>query len=167
MAGRADQRSRASRKHLVIIDTTAFSTMKVPAGEGPDGEEIRAAMRSYCGQTLHRRMSSHADRLVAFAVRDVIAHVDVSAEARIAKKTQRADQHEGDASSDSDGEWGEKEKTAELVDVGGGECGREEDCEDDDENGPPVRGRVSLTSREQRRRSASIRPEWRRKSGAT
>ena len=142
MAAWADQRSRSSCRHFVIIDTTAFSTMKVSAGEGPDGEEIRAAMRSYCCQTLHRRMSSHAERLVlayldlfcaahpeqcslaefvAFAVRDVIAHVDLSAEARIAKKTQRADQHDGDASSDSDGEWEVKEKTAELVDVGGGE----------------------------------------------
>ena len=82
-------------------------------------------MRSYCGQTLHRRMSSRAERLVlahldlrcgahpeqcslaefvAFAVRDVIAHVDLSAESRVAKKIQRADQHGGDASSDSDGE---------------------------------------------------------------
>ena len=35
------------------------------------------------------------------------------------------------------------------MDVGGGEDGREDDCEDDDENRPPVRGRVSLISREQ------------------
>ena len=41
---------------------------------------------------------------VAFAVRGVIAHVVLSAAARITKKTQRADQHEGDASSDSVGE---------------------------------------------------------------
>ena len=77
---------------------------------------------------------------MAFAARDVIAHVDLSAEARIAKKTQRADQHEGDASSDSDGEWEEKEETAELVGVGGGKCGHEDDCEDDDKNGPRCEG---------------------------
>ena len=79
---------------------TAFSTMKLPAGGGPDGAEIRAALRSYCSQTLFCPMSSHAERLVlahldvdcdahpeqrslaefvAFAVRDVIAHVDLSA----------------------------------------------------------------------------------------
>ena len=94
--------------------------MTVPAGQGPDGEEICVAMRGYCGQTLQRRMSTHAERRVleysdlscdahpelaggveflAFAVRDAIAHADLSAEARIAKKTHRADQHDGDASS--------------------------------------------------------------------
>ena len=35
----------------------------------------------------------------------VIPHVRSAAEAHTAKKSQRADQHEGDASSDSDGEW--------------------------------------------------------------
>ena len=34
------------------------------------------------------------------------------------------------------------------MDVGGGAYFREDDCEDDVENVPPVRGRVPLTSRE-------------------
>ena len=156
LAERADERQAASRKHLVMADTTLFAEVKEPAAEIVVGEDVLSVVRDWCHQLTHSRMPDHGGRIVlafldlqckahseqcslaefcAHVARDVVVHMDLAAEARAGKKPVRTDAAESDASSDSDSLEERKEPTMHLQDVGGGadtdDEGRRRDAEDD------------------------------------
>ena len=153
LADRADARRTAAPKWLVHADTTIFAEQKEPLREIETGEETKSLLRKFCRHHLQRTMPAQGMRLIlaylglpskwhdeqctlaefsAHLVRDVIAHIDLAAEARV-KKPKRPNQDADSECEDSDSDGAEPRgrTTMELVDVGGGDDGIEEVCEDD------------------------------------
>ncbi len=143
LAARADARSEASRKALVLADTVLFAERKEPFSEIQRGEDTVLALRTFCRQRLHRRLGAEPLRLVlafldqpckrhpeqctlaefcAYVVRDVIAHIDLAAEARVKKprKTPGQEDEESDVPSDSGASERAPRPPPELADIGGG-----------------------------------------------
>ena len=60
LAARADAKSDAARKRLVLADTVLFSEMKEPKSEIEAGEAIKAQLRHYVKLACRRTMSATA-----------------------------------------------------------------------------------------------------------
>ena len=140
LAARADSRCHASRKKLVLADTTLFATLKEPQGAIQEGDEIKNVLDRYACTVLWRTMPFQATRTIlafsgcicswheeqctlaefcAYIARDVISHIELAAEARIKKaaSTITADAVDEDADSELDVN---RKPTGDLVDIGGG-----------------------------------------------
>ena len=106
LASRADARRAAARKWLVLADTTAFAERKEPASEIAAGGITKVLVRHACCRQLQRAMSAEGMRVIlaflglpcrwhdeqcalaefsAYVSRDVMAHVDLAADARVKK----------------------------------------------------------------------------------
>jgi hypothetical protein len=152
LADRADARCAAARKKLVMHDTVLFAERKEPLAAIEDGEAMKDAISSYCRKQLHRTMAANGLRLIlefaalpckwhqeqctlpefcAYVARDVIAHIDLSAEARVKKPSRPHDNADSDCDSDSDAPATRTRPTVEFTDVGGGATDAL-DVEDDD-----------------------------------
>ena len=142
LAARADHRSTAARKSLVLADVTSFAEMKEPAADIEVGKEVMEVLGSCFRRQLQRRPASQPLRLIiAFAglssrwhpeqctlaefsshvIRDVIAHVDLAAEARVKKPRIIADDESSEKNSDSDACETRRRPAMEMADVGGGD----------------------------------------------
>jgi len=140
LAARADSRCHASRKKLVLADTTLFATLKEPQRSIQEGDEIKTFLDRYTCRLLRRTMPLQATRAIlafsgslcswheeqctvaefcAYIAQDVISHIELAAEARTKKKpeTIAADAVDEDADSDMEAK---KKPTIDLVDIGGG-----------------------------------------------
>jgi hypothetical protein len=140
LAARADSRCDASRKKLVLADTTLFATLKEPQAKIQEGDEIKNVLGTYACRVLRRTMPFQATRTIlafsgrlcswheeqctlaefcAYIARDVISHIELAAEARIKKaaSTIAADAVDEDADSDVDVN---RKPISDLVDIGGG-----------------------------------------------
>ena len=140
LAVRADSRCHASRKKLVLADTTLFATLKEPQRPIQEGDEIKTFLGRYTCRLLRRTMPLQATRAIlafsgslcswheeqctvaefcAYIAQDVISHIELAAEARIKKNadTTAADAVDEDADSDM---VVNKKPTIDLVDIGGG-----------------------------------------------
>jgi len=142
LAARADARSRASRKWLVLADTTLLAEQKEPLKGIQVGEETKCLLRQFCSCKLHRTMPAQSMRLIlafldlpskwhdeqctlaefcAYVARDVIAHVDLAAEARVNKPKRILDDAASEHNdSDSDDANARDRNSMEFVDMGGG-----------------------------------------------
>ena len=146
LAARADARRAASKKWLVLADTTLFAEIKEPQAEIVSGEDTKGLLQRFCRQRLQRNMCAQGARSIlafvgfpckwheeqctlaefsAYVARDVVAHIDLAAEARVNKPRracgdadQLADSEDPDTDSD-DGETRQR-REVELVDIGGG-----------------------------------------------
>ena len=105
LAARADARRAASRKWLVLADTTLFAEVKEPQAEIDAGEDTKGLLQRFCRQRLQRNMWAflgfsckwHEEQCTvaefcAYVARDVVAHIDLAAEARV-NKPRRAAEH--------------------------------------------------------------------------
>ena len=139
-AQRADDRSDAARKHLVLADTTLFAKIKEPKEELDRGLEFGRTVLA-CSTTC-RKMPAHALWLplafsglicswheeqctlaeyCAYKARDVLAHMDLAAEARVKPPVKKNVALDVDEDGDSDGEDDRRQaKALEFEDVGGG-----------------------------------------------
>ena len=141
LAARADSRCRLARKRLVLADTTLFSELKEPRANPEEGELVLLSLAHFARPQLARRMPVEAARRIlafsdhrcrwheeqctlaefcAYVARDVLAHVDLAAEARVKPRPAAAAHLEADEDSASDAEESKKRVPLELVDVGGG-----------------------------------------------
>ena len=142
LTGRADARRSTARKWLVLADTTTFAENKGPLAKAQAGEDIKRLFREFCRSRLQRTMPAQGLRVIlaflgflskwhpeqctlaefsAFVARDVIAHVDLAAEARVKKPTRpREDSDSEHHESDSDCAEERPRPSMELVDMGGG-----------------------------------------------
>lgn len=94
----------------MLADTVLFAERKEPRHDIENGENILALLHMYSRRNLQRTMGQHAVRLIlafadfslkchpeqcslaefsSYTVRDVIAHIDLAAEARVKKTTPR------------------------------------------------------------------------------
>ena len=150
LADRAEARRAAARKWLVIADTTIFAEQKEPLTEIAAGEERKSLLSEFCCQHLRRTMPAQGMRLIlahlglpskwhdeqctlaefcAYVGRDVLAHIDLAAEARVKKLKQTNQDADSDCEDSSSDEGEPRAKTVlELVDVGGGDDGNEADA---------------------------------------
>ncbi|MCP4003312.1 MAG: hypothetical protein GY725_03870, partial [bacterium] len=149
LAGRADCRCAAARKRLVLADTTVFAENKEPRAEIQHGEATKDMLRNFCSHRLQRTMAAQATRLIlsflglpckwhdeqctlaefaAYLARDVIAHIDLAAEARVKKPTRPLQDAESEYDSDSDDGEHRTRPAMEFVDMGGGD-GDEQDVD--------------------------------------
>ena len=142
LAARADARRAASRKWLVLADTTLFAEVKEPQAEIDAGENTKSLLQRFCRQRLHKNMCAQGARFIlaflgfpckwheeqctlaeycAYVARDVVAHIDLAAEARV-KKPRRAPEHADSEEPDTDTDDGgaRARQEVELVDIGGG-----------------------------------------------
>ena len=142
LAARADSRCHASRKKLVMADTTLFANLKEPQGDIQQGDEIKESLVRYACSVLRRTMPFQATRTIlafsgilcswheeqctlaefcGYIARDVISHIELAAEARIKKAASTtgmaADAVDDDADSDLEAN---RKPPMELVDLGGG-----------------------------------------------
>lgn len=102
-----------ARKKLVLADVTLFAERKEPLAEIETGEDAKDTVADWCRTATRRRIPSHAIRAIlrflglpcaahpeqctlaefcAYVVRDVMAHVELAAEARV-KKPKPAKDH--------------------------------------------------------------------------
>ena len=140
LAARADAKSDAARKKLVLADTVLFAELKEPKDEIEAGEAVKAHLRQYVKVALQRTMSATALQCIlsfadlrsachdeqctlaeycAHVMRDVFAHSQLAAEARVKPRVAK---QAAVSDSESDDEETSKSKTAELTifDIGGG-----------------------------------------------
>ena len=141
LAVRADSRSRLARKRLVLADTTLFSELKEPKANLEEGDLVLRSLGHFARSQLARRMPVEAARRIlafsnhhcrwheeqctlaefcAYKARDILAHVDLAAEARVKPRPAAAAHLEADEDSASDAEGRKGRVPLELVDVGGG-----------------------------------------------
>ena len=141
LAARADGRCRHARKRLVLADTTLFSEVKEPRADLDKGELVLLSLEQFARSQLARRMPAEAARRIlvfsdlccawheeqctlaefcAYLARDVVAHVDLAAEARVKPRPAKPAELEADEDSASDAEDTKGRVPLELVDVGGG-----------------------------------------------
>ena len=140
LAVRADNRCHASRKKLVLADTTLFATLKEPLKPIQKGDEIKTFLDLYTCKSLQRTMPFQATRAIlafagslcswheeqctlaefcAYVAQDVISHIELAAQARIKKDADTSAADAVDEDADSDMEVNKK-PTIDLVDIGGG-----------------------------------------------
>ena len=151
LAQRADDRSRASRKKLVMADTTLCANMKEPKRDIEEGEWIREfLMRRFL--ELNRRPPGHGMRIIleflqlpcrwhkeqctlaefsAYVARDVTAHIDLAAEARVKEPQKPQNDEESELESTDDENPRRGRASVELVDIGGGDDGTLDDETED------------------------------------
>ena len=141
LAARADFRCRLARKRLVLADTTLFSELKEPRARLEEGELALLSLAHFARSKLARRMPVEASRRIlafsnhlcqwheeqctlaefcAHVARDVLAHVDLAAEARVKPRPAAAAHLEADEDSASDAEGPKERVPLEIEDVGGG-----------------------------------------------
>ena len=141
LAGRADCRCAAARKKLVLADTTLFAEIKEPMADIQKGEDVRSLLRAICARRMQRTMPMHGTRLIlaflgipcrwhgeqctlaefsAYIARDVTAHIDLAAEARIRKPKKKVEDADSDDTSESEEPNDRMHSTMEFLDVGGG-----------------------------------------------
>ena len=110
LARRADCRCLAARKKLVLADTTLFADVKEPKSEIEDGENVRDLLVTLYAARFRRSAPAHGLRTImaflgkpckwheeqctlaefsAYIARDVMAHVDLAAEARVKQPAKR------------------------------------------------------------------------------
>ena len=140
LAERADSRRMKARKRLVLADTTLFADMKEPKKQLEESEQVRSLLVSLYKTDFGRSAPGHGIRLIlafmdlpckwheeqctvaeygAYIARDVLAHIDLAAEARIKKPKKQVQNDESD--SEVEDELNERTRPAiELVDMGGG-----------------------------------------------
>ena len=106
LAERAESRRMAARKRLVLADTTLFADMKEPKKQLEESEQVRSILVTLYKTDVRRSAPGHGIRLIlafmdlpckwhgeqctvaeygAYIARDVLAHIDLAAEARIKK----------------------------------------------------------------------------------
>ena len=104
LAQRAESRCLASRKKLVMADTTLFADIKEHKAAMEAGDEVRELLMRFCTTHLKRSPPAHGVRTIlafldkpcrwhneqctlaeysAYIARDVMAHIDLAAEARV------------------------------------------------------------------------------------
>ena len=141
LAARADARCQASQKKLVLADTTRFSTIKEPAGDIQQGDNLRVFLERYTCRLLQRRLPLHATRTIlslcgcvcsyhdeqcslaefsAYIARDVISHIELAAQARVKTSVKRDITVGADIDEPSSDEEVQNRPTVELCDIGGG-----------------------------------------------
>ena len=153
LADRADCRCRAARKHPVLADTVLFAEVKEPAAEVQEGEAVKQLLKDFALHRLERTMPAEATRCIlafcdrrskwhpeqptlaefsAHVARDVIAHVELAAEARIKKPRKTAEDACSDRDDQSEASEGRERPFpgVDLVDMGGGAG---DDVEEDDD----------------------------------
>ena len=142
LAYRADCRCLSARKKLVMADTTLFADVKEPKSEIEDGEEVRQLLVTFYTTRLRRSPPCHGVRTImaflgmpcrwheeqctlaefsAYIARDVVAHIDLAAEARVKKPSKPLDDAESEDESDDDRINRRTIPAVELVDMGGGD----------------------------------------------
>ena len=108
----------AARKRLVLADTTLFADMKEPKALIEESEEVRRILMMLFATRLRRTPPGHALRIIlvfmdlqcrwhpeqctvaefaAYSCRDVLAHIDLAAEARVKKPRQQLQPDESDS----------------------------------------------------------------------
>ena len=121
LAKRADSRCQAAKKKLVLADTVLFAEMKEPKGKIQHGEDTKQIFRTFTITRLQRRMPAEASRRIlafsgdmcawhdeqctlaefcAYMARDVLAHIELSAEARVKQPSTNRTDAESDADTD-------------------------------------------------------------------
>ena len=139
LAERADCRCMAARKRLVLADTTLFADMKEPKALIEESEEVRRILTMLFSRRLRRTPPGHALRIIlvfmdlpcrwhpeqctvaefaAYSCRDVLAHIDLAAEARVKKPREQLQPDESDSEVEDD-TTERKRRQIELVDIGG------------------------------------------------
>ena len=155
LAARADTRCGASRKKLVLADTTRFSTIKEPAGDIQQGDNLRVLLERHTCRLLQRRLPLHASQTIlslcgcicsyhdeqcslaefsAYVARDVISHIELAAQARIKTSVKRDITAGTVVDEPSSDEEVQKKPAVELCDIGGGAA--DDFGEFEDEVGP-------------------------------
>ena len=141
LAARADARCHASQKKLVLADTTRFSTIKEPAGDIQQGDNLRVFLERHTCRLLQRTLPLHTSRTIlslcgcvcsyhdeqcslaefsAYVARDVISHIELSAQARIKISVKRDITAGTVVDEPSSDEEVQNRPTVELCDIGGG-----------------------------------------------
>ena len=106
-----------------MADTTLFSEMKEPRSEIEAGDQVMSLLMRFCTRRLQRSPPGHGVRTIlaflgmrcrwheeqcslaefsAYLVRDVMAHVDLAAEARVHKPGKTQDDAESEVDSNAD-----------------------------------------------------------------
>ena len=157
LAQRAEGRCDAARKKLVMADTILFANKKEPSADIEKGEVIKNLLRGFATSRLRRTMPLEAMRqILAFCDQhhawhdeqcslaefcanlaiDVVAHIDLAAEARVKPPKKKNEHAEADEDADTDAELDaqRERKQIEIVDITGGAG---DDVEEDDEDVPP------------------------------
>jgi hypothetical protein len=153
LAERADRRCTAARKRLVLADTTLFAEIKEPLADVQKGEDTKDLLRIFCGSRLQRTMPTHGMRLIlgflgvpckwhdeqctiaefsAYIARDVIAHIDLAAEAKAKKSKRPLADEDSDLDSDADDPESKTRVAVEFEDKGGGD-NHAADADDEDD----------------------------------
>ena len=130
LADRSTEKSHAAKKILTLRDTTLCRRRSQPAQQVQEGDQLCSMLKTYAKQTLHRTMPAEAmRRLLAFAdhvysvhpeqptlaeycaqvARDVIAHIELAAEARVKKAQKTAQAADDDIGDDDIGEDDDKQ----------------------------------------------------------
>jgi hypothetical protein len=138
LARRADCRCAAARKKLLMADTILFAENKEPRTEIQQGEETKQLLQTFCLRRLQRSMQAHGMRLIlaflgtpckwheeqctlaefsAYVARDVMAHVDLAAEARVQKHKKPMGDADSDLESESDEPKRQTGPTMDFVDM--------------------------------------------------
>ena len=141
LAGRADCRCTAARKRLVLADTILFAEMKEPLTEIQNGEATKKMLCDFCNLHLQQTMPAQGVRVIlaflglpckwhdeqctlaefsAYIARDVIAHIDLAAEAKIKKPKRPLQDTVSEVESDSDDAEHRGRPAVEFADMGGG-----------------------------------------------
>ena len=135
-----------------MADTTLFADIKEPKSAIEDGEQVRELLMTFYTTRLRRSPPAHGVRTIlafldqpcrwhdeqctlaefsAYIVRDVMAHVDLAAEARVKKSDKPLDDAESEHESEDDDLNRRTIPAVELVDMGGGDNDNEDaDVED-------------------------------------
>ena len=108
----------AARKRLALADTTLFADMKEPTALIEESEQVRHALVTFYLTHLRRTPPGHGVRIIlafmdlpckwhpeqctvaefaAYVSRDVVARIDLAAEARVKKPRQQSQQDESDS----------------------------------------------------------------------
>ena len=130
-----------------MADTTLFAEIKEPKSEIEGGEEVKNLLMTSFTTRLQRSAPAHGVRTIlaflgvpcrwhdeqctlaefsAYIVRDVMAHADLAAEARVKKSKQPLDDAESEHESEDDDLNRRTRPAIELVDMGGGDNDNED-----------------------------------------
>jgi len=141
LADRAHCRCLAARKRLVMADTILFADTKEPPALIEESEQVRHILVMLFLTRLRRTAPGHGVRIIlafmglpckwhpeqctvaefaAYISRDVVAHIDLAAEARVNKPRKQLQPDESDSEVE-DESTGKKRPQIELVDMGGGD----------------------------------------------
>ena len=141
LAEKAQCRCMAARKRLVLADTTLFADMKEPKAYIQESDEVRNVLEMLYLTRLRRSPPGQGVRIIlaflglpckwheeqctvaeftAYVSRDVLAHIDLAAEARVKKPSKQLQPDETDSEIE-DELTARKRRELELVDMGGGD----------------------------------------------